>query len=499
MADYEGRGYNDMYGMATFTSSATTRPFHVERTVAGNGRDSKPTKMMLTIEIDNHLKEIRFKESRRPSSLSITTPSFSQSTTSVGYSPTSSLPHDLDRPTNRLEMLKIAGILRIERLRTQRMSLRVVFVPATRLDPYFLTFEAPVDADAFVDELTCINGTIMDVISDDTERKASCCKKCRNVQQAYSVTCVSCTRFVCAMCAQGRFCFECSADQGNVTDSLVGGVLGGLLSSFSTSSPPSSLFAPSSAESRSPRTSGRPDAPAEGYTDVVDAYGFFKRVSMSVAAKEKVLAENRKKVVAAQRQRWSAFLDTSAVSKTTTVKAMVRQGVPPELRARVWQALCHVPDKKVAAGPLYYHELLREAEEDAASSSASASSSPSSSSSSPSSSSGGQRQGQYTKLLKAIEKDIVRTFPDNANFCDARSESIQMLRRVLLAYAVRNPLVGYCQALSTIVAIFLLLMEEEDAFWMLASTVEDICCISFKVDSPSNAKEFKVYICACIA
>lgn len=40
-----------------------------------------------------------------------------------------------------------------------------------------------------------------------------------------------------------------------------------------------------------------------------------------------------------------------------------------------------------------------------------------------------------------IEKDLHRTFPNNVVFESA--DGIDALRRVLLAYSVRNPTVGY--------------------------------------------------------
>ena len=51
---------------------------------------------------------------------------------------------------------------------------------------------------------------------------------------------------------------------------------------------------------------------------------------------------------------------------------------------------------------------------------------------------------------------------------------IAELRRVLLAYALRNPGLGYCQSMNFITAMLLLHMPEERAFWTLAAIVEDL-------------------------
>lgn len=85
-----------------------------------------------------------------------------------------------------------------------------------------------------------------------------------------------------------------------------------------------------------------------------------------------------------------------------------------------------------------------------------------------------------------IERDLHRTFPDNLHFkpegTDAaqsgssnpkhadiptETQMIQSLRRVLYAFALHNPKVGYTQSLNFITGMLLLFLPEEKAFWML--------------------------------
>jgi hypothetical protein len=51
---------------------------------------------------------------------------------------------------------------------------------------------------------------------------------------------------------------------------------------------------------------------------------------------------------------------------------------------------------------------------------------------------------------------------------------LRSLRNVLVAYAMRNKEVGYCQSMNFIAALLLLHMSEERAFWVLAVMIEDI-------------------------
>ena len=75
---------------------------------------------------------------------------------------------------------------------------------------------------------------------------------------------------------------------------------------------------------------------------------------------------------------------------------------------------------------------------------------------------------------EAIERDLHRTFPDNVKFKPHPSTSppretpiLASLRRVLCAFALHSPKIGYCQSLNFIAALLLLFLPEEKSFWML--------------------------------
>ncbi|CAK9108581.1 Mycosubtilin synthase subunit A [Includes: Glutamate-1-semialdehyde aminotransferase (GSA-AT) [Durusdinium trenchii] len=65
-----------------------------------------------------------------------------------------------------------------------------------------------------------------------------------------------------------------------------------------------------------------------------------------------------------------------------------------------------------------------------------------------------------------IEVDVPRTGCPEA--------LLEPLRHVLLAFAAKNPILGYCQSMNFIAAALLRYCDEESAFWILCSLIEDI-------------------------
>jgi hypothetical protein len=81
-------------------------------------------------------------------------------------------------------------------------------------------------------------------------------------------------------------------------------------------------------------------------------------------------------------------------------------------------------------------------------------------------------------LSPGAERKERRASPVTSRFRQQPTSStvpiLQQLRRVLMAFAVRCPSVGYCQSLNYVAGLLLLFMSEEEAFWMLCTIVERI-------------------------
>lgn len=139
------------------------------------------------------------------------------------------------------------------------------------------------------------------------------------------------------------------------------------------------------------------------------------------------------------------LLFSSKVKTQKQVKSLIRAGVPPELRGNVWFACSGAAQKMKAAGPEERYEHLVQLIP--------------------------TMDGSQNAL--DIEKDLLRTFPERINE-SSHPLTIEVLRRVLSAFALRNPTVGYCQSMNYICALLLLHMKEEKAFWTFAAIIENI-------------------------
>ncbi|CAA2979057.1 Hypothetical predicted protein [Olea europaea subsp. europaea] len=136
-------------------------------------------------------------------------------------------------------------------------------------------------------------------------------------------------------------------------------------------------------------------------------------------------------------------LKFSVLVNAITLKRLIRKGIPPSLRPKVWFSLSGAAKKKSTVPESYYNDLT------------------------------GAVEDKVTPATKQIDQDLPRTFPGHP-WLDT-PEGHSALRRVLVGYSFRDSDVGYCQGLNYVAALLLLVMKtEEDAFWMLAVLLEDV-------------------------
>jgi hypothetical protein len=197
-----------------------------------------------------------------------------------------------------------------------------------------------------------------------------------------------------------------------------------------------------------------------------DRYGF-KKTSLHITEKDYDAWEKEYNVhLDRRRAKWDILMKqfgytsqnpTRFPTKSEKIKRYVRKGIPPDWRGAAWFWYAGGP-KKLAEDPGLYWNLLKQVKDG----------------------------GLSDNDREHIERDLNRTFPDNDRFkpddrpttseqsrgvgeTENETSMIKALRRVLQAFAVHNPNIGYCQSLNFIAGLLLLFLkeDEEKAFILL--------------------------------
>ena len=232
-----------------------------------------------------------------------------------------------------------------------------------------------------------------------------------------------------------------------------------------------------------------------------DRYGFRKENAYITREKYDAWNATYTEYLSRRRKKWTQYLKDSSLMtenpnrfppRNNKTKRFVRKGIPPDWRGAAWFYYAGGP-AILAKHSGEYEQMVKRAGLN--------------------SRGPGFIPGAETELKRLvmddIEKDLHRTFPDNCKFKPPRyvdgyeppspignnrgsvssplspnqpgpfdappppepetePESISSLRRVLYAFALYNPRIGYCQSLNFLAGLLLLFVDtEEHAFWLL--------------------------------
>ena len=150
------------------------------------------------------------------------------------------------------------------------------------------------------------------------------------------------------------------------------------------------------------------------------------------------LVERWEKVLA----RVDATIDPEAALKNDVeAQELVGNGIPPEVRSKVWGLLTGAKSRRDSYPIDYYDQLVNRY----------------------------MKHGSDYKY--EIFQDLHRTLPNVPMFQDPDGQAA--LERVLGAYSLMDPdVIGYCQSMNVLCGALLLYLEEEDAFWVLTAIVK---------------------------
>ena len=129
--------------------------------------------------------------------------------------------------------------------------------------------------------------------------------------------------------------------------------------------------------------------------------------------------------------------------RTNDLHRLVTRGIPDHIRPEMWMIFSGGLNEQASHPPGYYRGAVLSA----------------------------QRQRLMTSH-EEIERDLHRSLPEHPAF--QTTMGTDALRRILTAYAWKNPSIGYCQAMNIVGSVLLVYCAEEDAFWILSCLADTL-------------------------
>ena len=172
------------------------------------------------------------------------------------------------------------------------------------------------------------------------------------------------------------------------------------------------------------------------------------------------------------RDMWNQYVNENGVveNETELCKHVFFGGLDPGIRREVWPYLLHyLPFNSTKterheicrAKAQEYHEVQRRR----------------------GSMSESAMESFWRNIQTIVDKDVIRTDRNNPFFKGECNPNLQIMRNILLNYAIYNPIIGYMQGMSDLLAPLLVeLRNESDAFWCFVGLMHATIFISSPTD-----------------
>ena len=142
------------------------------------------------------------------------------------------------------------------------------------------------------------------------------------------------------------------------------------------------------------------------------------------------------------------------------LKNLLRKGIPSSLRSVIWFEItgtCEIMRMEQDKG-LSYQKYVADA------------------------------KWNVPPCMPEIERDLHRTYTATQDDAYNNSDNLTPLKNLLSAFSVRNKRIGYCQSMNFVAAFLLHHFEEELAFWVFVTLIENILPSDFYASELKDAR-----------